>query len=139
MACVIVDKQTDIYKYKRAFGSSILDFKNDRSRWPDSLIAYYQSIPSATSLTVAMMIDWLGQQSGIRELREGSDEHSGFVTLLGRYTRLKGKPGGSAAENVLLLTALAYCRVIEYEGRALTEAVQLARMLNGRNPFGESD
>ena len=137
MTYVAVDKKADSYKYKRSFGSSILDFKNDRSRWPDSLSAYYRSIPDAASLTVSMMVDWLGQQSGIRELREGSDQHTGFVTLLGRYTRLKKNPGSSAGADVLLLTALAYCQVIEYEGRPLTDPVHLARMLNGVYPFGE--
>ncbi|MEM9264573.1 MAG: hypothetical protein AAGA46_03525 [Cyanobacteria bacterium P01_F01_bin.13] len=109
---------------------------NDRSRWPQSLELYFESL-DVRALTVSALVDWMAQQSGILELSDSGEDHTSAVTRMGRYTRLKKDPRKSAGADVLLLSAMAHCKIITFEGRELDQPVHLARMLNGSHPFGE--
>ena len=134
MVCT-VNTGSNLLKGRRYFGSQIKRFMQMPSLWPDSLLSYFEIIPPKErrrGLTVSMLLDWMSEASGIMELSEGSEEHKKFVTLLGRYIRWEYQPGGSAAENILLISAIAHCEIIlDKSSQPITDVLQLSRLVNG--------
>lgn len=134
MVCT-VNTESDLLKGRRYFGGQIKRFMQMPSLWPESLTVYFSTIPPKErrrGLTVSMLLDWMAEVTGITELSDQSTDHQKFVTLLGRYIRWEYQPGGSAAENILLISAIGYCQIIlDSSGLPVTDVLQLSRLVNG--------
>ena len=141
MVCTVnVEKESEVYKGRRHFGQQIQEFMASSPvagspGWPDSLTAYYKTLPIKArnrGLTVSMLLDWMSQESGISELGEQSPSHKSMVTLMGRYVRWGYNPDGPGGEDVLLLSAIAHCGIIQdAKGRPINSVVELTRLLRG--------
>ena len=134
MVCIVSSKsEGKVYRGRRTFGQEITSFMGDRSRWPNSLKVYFDSIKgSPRTPTISMLLDWMAQEAGIPELAEDSEDHKKFETLLGRYTRWADDPSRSAGQDIVLISAIAHCGIIRDEsGNEVRDVVWIARLLRG--------
>ncbi len=139
MICCTVNSQKyeKIYRGRRTFARCIKDFLGDRSLWPESFSAYFEPFRgNYQQPTYSMLVDWMAQEAGIPEMADSSRDHSEYVTRIGRYSQWAKSPEKSAGEDILLITAIAHCRIIkDKNGRPITDPLQLVRLIRGNPPY----
>ena len=123
---------------KQKLGAAIDDFIQNRAKWPESLVTYYNDLVESLSparrsrgLTYDMLLDWMAIELGVPELADESYKQT-LVTLIGRIRNWKYQPTGSGSDNFLLFSSLAEAGVIWDDDYQITQVNELVAFLFNR-------